>query len=107
MTILKILTYPDSRLFNKAKPVDHVTSDHQKLIENMAITMYESSGIGLAATQVDFHERIILVDISEEKNSLIVLINPEITESDGRQEYQEGCLSVPTVFEKVERYERL
>ncbi len=107
MTILKILTYPDSRLFNKAKPVDHVTSDHQKLIENMAKTMYESSGIGLAATQVDFHERIILVDISEEKNSLIVLINPEITESDGRQEYKEGCLSVPTVFEKVERYERI
>ena len=69
--------------------------------------MYECNGIGLAATQVDFHERIIVIDISEEKNNLIVLINPDILERTGSQEYQEGCLSVPQVFEKIERFEKI
>ena len=69
--------------------------------------MYEFNGIGLAATQVDFHERIIVIDISEEKNNLMVLINPDILERTGSQEYQEGCLSVPQIFEKVERFEKI
>ena len=73
----------------------------------MTHTMYECNGIGLAATQVDFHERIIVIDISEAKNNLMVLINPDILEGIGSQEYQEGCLSVPQVYEKVERFEKI
>lgn len=107
MTILKILTYPDSRLYKIAKPVDEINKWHQDLIKNMTHTMYESNGIGLAATQVDIHERIIVIDISEEKNDLIVLINPDILKKIGSQEYQEGCLSVPQIFEKVERFEKI
>ena len=107
MTILKILTYPNSRLYKIAKPVDEINKYHQDLIKNMAHTMYECNGIGLAATQVDFHERIIVIDISEEKNNLMVLINPDILERTGSQEYQEGCLSVPQIFEKVERFEKI
>ena len=107
MTILKILTYPDSRLYKIAKPVKEINKLHKDLIKNMTHTMYESNGIGLAATQVDIHERIIVIDISEEKNNLIVLINPEIFKSAGSQEYQEGCLSVPKIFEKVERFEKI
>ena len=105
MTILNILNYPDKRLYKKAKPVELVKDQHLKLIENMAETMYEYNGIGLAATQIDFHERIILIDISQEKNNLIVLINPKIIEKNGSQEHQEGCLSLPKIFEKIERYE--
>ena len=107
MTILKILTYPNPRLYKIAKPVDEINKGHQDLIKNMTHTMYELNGIGLAATQVDFHERIIVIDISEEKNNLIVLINPDILERTGSQEYQEGCLSVPQIFEKVERFEKI
>lgn len=107
MTILKILTYPNSRLYKIAKPVDKINKGHKELIKNMTHTMYESNGIGLAATQVDFHERIIVIDISEEKNNLMVLINPDILERTGSQEYQEGCLSVPQIFEKVERFEKI
>ena len=107
MTILKILTYPNSRLYKIAKPVDKINKGHKELIKNMTHTMYECNGIGLAATQVDFHERIIVIDISEEKNNLIVLINPDILERTGSQEYQEGCLSVPQVFEKIERFEKI
>ena len=106
MTMLKILTYPKPRLYKIAKPVDEINKGHQDLMKNMTHTMYEFNGIGLAATQVDFHERIIVIDISEEKNNLIVLINPDILERTGSQEYQEGCLSVPKVFEKVERFEK-
>jgi peptide deformylase len=80
MTILKILTYPDPRLYKIAKPVKKINKLHKDLIKNMTHTMYDSNGIGLAATQVDFHERIIVIDISEEKNNLIVLINPDILE---------------------------
>lgn len=107
MTILKILTYPNPRLYKIAKPVEEINKEHLDLIKNMTRTMYECNGIGLAATQVDFHERIIVIDISEEKNNLIVLINPDILERTGSQEYQEGCLSVPHVFEKVERFEKI
>ena len=107
MTILKILTYPNPRLYKIAKPVDEINKCHQDLIKNMTHTMYLFNGIGLAATQVDFHERIIVIDISEEKNNLMVLINPDILERTGSQEYQEGCLSVPHVFEKVERFEKI
>jgi len=107
MTILKILTYPDPRLYKIAKPVKEINKLHKDLIKNMTHTMYDSNGIGLSATQVDFHERIIVIDISEEKNNLIVLINPDILERTGSQVYQEGCLSVPKVFEKVERSEKI
>ena len=107
MTILKILTYPDPRLYKIAKPVKKINKLHKDLIKNMTHTMYDSNGIGLAATQVNFHERIIVIDISEEKNNLIVLINPDILERTGSQVYQEGCLSVPQVFEKVERSEKI
>ena len=107
MTILKILTYPNPRLYKIAKPVYEINKRHQDLIKNMTHTMYECNGIGLSATQVDFHERIIVIDISEEKNNLIVLINPDILERTGSQEYQEGCLSVPQVFEKIERFEKI
>ena len=107
MTILKILTYPNPRLYKIAKPVNEINKEHQDLIKNMTHTMYECNGIGLSATQVDFHERIIVIDISEEKNNLIVLINPDILERTGSQEYQEGCLSVPQVFEKIERFEKI
>ena len=107
MTILKILTYPNTRLYKIAKPVDEINKGHQDLIKNMIHTMYEFNGIGLAATQVDFHERIIVIDISEAKNNLMVLINPDILEGIGSQEYQEGCLSVPQVFERVERFEKI
>ena len=79
MAILKILKYPDQRLYKIARPVSAINKQHQDLIKNMTHTMYESNGIGLAATQVDFHERIIVIDISEEKNNLIVLINPDIS----------------------------
>ena len=107
MTILKILTYPDPRLYKIAKPVKKINKLHKDLIKNMTHTMYDSNGIGLAATQVNFHERIIVIDISEEKNNLIVLINPDILERTGSQVYQEGCLSLPQVFEKVERSEKI
>lgn len=107
MAILKILKYPDQRLYKIARPVSAINKQHQDLIKNMTHTMYESNGIGLAATQVDFHERIIVIDISEEKNNLIVLINPDILERTGSQEYQEGCLSFPKVFEKIERFEKI
>ena len=103
MTILKILTYPDPRLYKIAKPVKKINKLHIDLIKNMTHTMYDSNGIGLAATQVDFHERIIIIDISEEKNNLIVLINPDILERTGSQVYQEGCLSVPGITEEITR----
>ena len=103
MTILNILNYPDPRL-HKVAAVVHVVSDkHKKLIRDMADTMYQAPGIGLAATQVDFHERIIVIDISEKKNNLHVLVNPEIIEMRGEQICEEGCLSVPGIYEKVKK----
>jgi len=105
MTILNILKYPDERLYKVAREVKVVNKEIKTLISNMAETMYEAPGIGLAATQVDFHQRIIIIDISEDKNNLLVLINPILLESKGEEINQEGCLSVPEVFEKVKRAE--
>ena len=103
MTILNILKYPDQRLYKVAREVKVVNKEIKTLISNMAETMYEAPGIGLAATQVDFHQRIIIIDISEDKNNLLVMINPILLESKGEEINQEGCLSVPEVFEKVKR----
>ena len=105
MTILNILKYPDQRLYTIANEVNVVNSKIKKLISDMAETMYSAPGIGLAATQVDVHQRIIVIDISEDKNNLLVLINPRLLEKRGEDTNQEGCLSVPEVFEKVKRAE--
>ena len=107
MAILNILHFPDERLRTIAKPVTVVTDKHRTLISNMLETMYDAPGIGLAATQINVHERILVIDISEEKNTPIVLINPEIQEKDGDQEFDEGCLSVPGVYETVHRAEKV
>ena len=105
MALLNILKYPDPRLHKVAEPVTCFNEELSSLIKNMAETMYESKGIGLAATQVDIHKRIIVIDISEEKNSLIILVNPILKNYSGHQEYDEGCLSVPGFFETVKRYD--
>lgn len=107
MAILNILHYPDERLHKIAKPVKEVDDRIRRLIRDMAETMYEAPGIGLAATQVDVHQRIIVVDTSESKDSLIALINPKIVESDGKLLWEEGCLSVPGIYEEVERAEHI
>jgi len=107
MATLNILNYPDPRLHKIAASVVEITDIHKKLIKDMVETMYAAPGIGLAATQVDFHERIIVIDISEEKNNLLVLINPEIIEKSGEQFCEEGCLSVPGIYEKVTRAEKI
>ena len=105
MALLNILKYTDPRLHKVAEPVRCFNEELSSLIRNMAETMYESKGIGLAATQVDIHQRIIVIDISEEKNSLITLVNPTLKNYSGLQEYDEGCLSVPGFFETVKRYD--
>ncbi len=107
MALLPILHYPDSRLHTKAKPVAKVDERIRQLIKDMAETMYEAPGIGLAATQVNVHERVIVMDVSEDRNELLALINPEIIERDGEQISEEGCLSVPGVFDKVKRAEHV
>ena len=105
MAILKILQYPDERLHTVAVPVEHVTDKIRRLIKDMAETMYAAPGIGLAATQVDVHERVIVIDTSETHDQLLVLINPEIIASSGVSDYEEGCLSVPGIYGKVQRAE--
>lgn len=107
MAILNILQYPDERLHTVAAPVTEVTSAIRSLIKDMAETMYAAPGIGLAATQVDVHQRIIVIDVSETHDQLLVLINPEIVASRGISDYEEGCLSVPGIFGKVQRAESL
>ncbi|MDO8414458.1 MAG: peptide deformylase [Gallionellaceae bacterium] len=107
MAILKILQYPDERLHTVAKPVSTVTAATRKLINDMAETMYAAPGIGLAATQVDVHEEIIVMDISETHDQLQIFINPKILERNGETECEEGCLSVPGVYEKVRRAEHI
>jgi peptide deformylase len=107
MAILDILIYPDSRLHSKARPVAQVDSRIRKLIDDMSETMYAAPGIGLAAPQVNVMERIIVVDISESKDSLLAMVNPEIIESEGQDEHEEGCLSVPGVYATVKRYENI
>ncbi|SFZ70108.1 peptide deformylase [Chitinimonas taiwanensis] len=103
MAILNILHYPDERLHKVAKPVEKVDDQIRTLIDDMAETMYACPGIGLAATQVDVHLRLLIVDISEDKTALRAFINPRIVEADGHTTYEEGCLSVPGIYEEVER----
>ena len=106
MALLPILEFPDSRLRTKAVPVDvaHIgETDFQRLIDDMFETMYEAPGIGLAASQVDVHQRFMVIDVSEEHDQPLVFINPEITAKQGEQVYQEGCLSVPGIFADVTR----
>lgn len=103
MAILDILTYPDPRLHKIAAPVEEVTEDIRQLVRDMAETMYDAPGIGLAATQVDVHKQIIVMDLSEDKSELRVFINPRILAKCGNQDYEEGCLSVPGVYETVSR----
>jgi len=103
MALLPILHYPDPRLHKIAAPVKRVDDKIRKLIKDMADTMYAAPGIGLAATQVDVHLRIIVIDISETHDQLRVFINPEIISAEGEAECEEGCLSVPGIFEKVTR----
>lgn len=107
MARLDILHYPDARLHTVAKPVAAVDDRIRQLVDDMAATMYAAPGIGLAATQVDVHERVIVIDISETHDSLLVFINPEIVAQSGRAEGEEGCLSVPGIFDKVERAEQV
>ncbi|MDR9437073.1 MAG: peptide deformylase [Thiohalophilus sp.] len=107
MAILNILNYPDDRLRIKAKPVTEFDARLHRQIDDMFETMYAAPGIGLAATQVDFHQRLIVLDVSEDKSQPLVLINPEITEKDGIQQIDEGCLSVPGIYEPVERAEHI
>lgn len=107
MAILPILQYPDERLHKIAKKVENVDASIRKLASDMAETMYAAPGIGLAATQVDKHIRLIVIDVSEEKNDLKVFINPELLVADGKKENEEGCLSVPGIYEKVQRAERI
>ena len=103
MALLPILHYPDPRLHKVAAPVTRVDDKIRKLIKDMAETMYAAPGIGLAATQVDVHQRVIVIDISETRDQLQVLINPEILSAEGEEECEEGCLSVPGIYEKVTR----
>jgi peptide deformylase len=104
MALLPILRYPDPRLHKVAKPVQAVDARIRTLIDDMFATMYEAKGIGLAATQVDVHERLIVMDVSEERSQRLVLINPELLwASDERVKGEEGCLSVPGIYDGVER----
>ncbi|SOY42321.1 peptide deformylase [Cupriavidus taiwanensis] len=108
MAKLDILTYPDPRLHTVAKPVAAVDDRIRQLVKDMAETMYEAPGIGLAATQVNVHEQVVVIDISETRDQLQVFINPEIVwASDNRKVWEEGCLSVPEVYDRVERPDRV
>jgi peptide deformylase len=108
MALLSILRYPDARLHKVAKPVTEFGPRIEKLVLDMAETMYDAPGVGLAASQVDVHEQLVLIDISDTKDALQVFINPEITwASDERQLYDEGCLSVPGIYDGVERAARV
>ena len=101
--LLPILCYPDKKLRTVAKPVEMVDDAIKTLVKNMFETMYDAPGIGLAATQVDFHQRLIVIDVSDEQNQPLCLINPEIIEKSGEIEWEEGCLSVPNYYENVKR----
>ncbi len=108
MAKLDILTYPDPRLHTVAKPVAAVDDRIRQLVKDMAETMYEAPGIGLAATQVNVHEQVVVIDVSETRDQLQVFINPEIVwASENRKVWEEGCLSVPEVYDRVERPDRV
>lgn len=103
MAVKSILEFPDERLRTKAKPVENVDDNIRTLVDDMFETMYAAKGIGLAATQIDIHQRVVVMDVSTDKDQPLCLINPEIVEADGHQIYEEGCLSVPGIYAKVER----
>lgn len=107
MALLPILRFPDARLKKVAEPVVNIDDSIRQLVSDMAETMYEAPGIGLAATQVDVHKQLIIIDISEDKSELQVFINPRLECCEGARQGEEGCLSVPGVYEKVERAERV
>ncbi|HAI68901.1 MAG TPA: peptide deformylase [Gammaproteobacteria bacterium] len=107
MALLKILHFPDPRLRTEAKPVQQVDKAIQSLVADMFETMYQAPGVGLAATQVNIHKQIIVIDVSEQRNQPLCLINPKILTSEGIQYTEEGCLSVPDIFEKIERSEHI
>ena len=107
MALLPILRFPDPRLKKVAQPVAQIDASIRKLVADMAETMYEAPGIGLAATQVDVHKRVVVIDVSEENNNLLAFINPTLEKCSGEQVGEEGCLSVPGIYDKVERAERV
>ncbi|KAA3639605.1 MAG: peptide deformylase [Proteobacteria bacterium] len=107
MALLNILTIPDNRLKTVAKPIEQVTDNIKKLASDMLDTMYAAPGIGLAATQVDQHVQLVVMDLSEEKNQPMVFINPKITARSGEQIHEEGCLSVPGIYADVKRAEEI
>ncbi|WP_429567625.1 peptide deformylase [Paraburkholderia sp. JPY419] len=108
MALLNILNYPDKRLHKVAKPVEEVNDRIRRLVADMSETMYAAPGVGLAATQVDVHERVIVIDVSETHDELLAFINPEIIwSSDERKLSEEGCLSVPGIYDNVERAEKV
>jgi peptide deformylase len=107
MPVLDILRYPDARLHKTAAPVTVFDQALKALVQDMAETMYAAPGIGLAATQVDVHKAVIVVDVSERRDSLVTLVNPEIVEASGLSDMEEGCLSVPGIYDTLERAERI
>ena len=107
MAHLNILRYPDARLHKLAAPVTVFDESLKRLVADMAETMYAAPGIGLAATQVDVHKQLIVIDVSERRDSLVVLINPEIMDASGVSDIEEGCLSVPGIYDTLERAERV
>jgi peptide deformylase len=107
MALLNILRYPDARLHKVAVPVTVFDESLKRLVADMAETMYTAPGIGLAATQVDVHKQLIVIDVSERRDSLVVLINPEIVDASGVSDIEEGCLSVPGIYDTLERAERV
>lgn len=107
MAVLEVLTFPDERLRTVAKPVEEVNNDIKTLVSDMFETMRDEKGIGLAATQVNVHKRVVVMDVSEDQNEPLVFINPEITHKDGTTVSEEGCLSVPNNYAKIDRAEHI
>ena len=107
MPLLNILRYPDARLHKLATPVTAFDESLKRLVADLAETMYAAPGVGLAATQVNVHRQVIVLDVSERRDSLLVLINPEILDASGVSDIEEGCLSVPGIYETLERAERV
>ncbi|MDX1592719.1 MAG: peptide deformylase [Gammaproteobacteria bacterium] len=107
MALLNVLHFPDPRLRTRAEPVERVDDTVRRLVDDMFETMYSAPGIGLAATQVDVHRRVIVIDVSESREAPVCLINPVITAREGEEEMEEGCLSVPGIYERVTRAERI
>lgn len=105
MALLEVLCFPDKRLRTVAKPVEQITAELKKLAENMIETMYEEDGVGLAATQINFHQRLVVIDVSQDRDQPMVIINPVIVEHSGEEISEEGCLSVPETNAEVKRAE--